>query len=137
MKIAIRTLRAMSLEALRGHWRAHCKGDLPLHSSRDLLVRAIVYQQEAVASGDAVRRAERRVGSASRSSRRAASLSLTAGTVLVREWNGVPYPVTVTDEGFFWDGKTYRSLSAVATAITGARWNGPRFFKLEAAEKTS
>ena len=135
MKIDIDALRAMSLQALRDQWRAHCKGDVPLHSSRDLLVRAIVFHQEATSSASAVRRVERRVTAASTAANRATSVRLTAGTVLVREWNGVPYPVTVTDDGFLLDGKTYRSLSAVATAITGVRWNGPRFFKLDEAER--
>lgn len=136
MKSDVSSLREMSLEDLRGHWRSHCKGALPLHASRDLLVRAIVFQQEAATSAKVVRKSERRVEAVATLSDRAPALRLTAGTVLVREWNGVPYPVTVTDEGFLWDGKTYRSLSAVATAITGVRWNGPRFFKLDEATPT-
>ncbi|MFZ1813637.1 MAG: DUF2924 domain-containing protein [Rhizobiaceae bacterium] len=52
------------------------------------------------------------------------------GTRLVREWNGRMHVVEVTDEGFVWDGKSYRSLSAIARRITGAHWSGPRFFGL-------
>lgn len=50
------------------------------------------------------------------------------GTQLVREWNGRTHTVLVTDAGYVLSGKTYRSLSAVAKAITGAHWSGPRFF---------
>jgi hypothetical protein len=50
------------------------------------------------------------------------------GTRLVREWNGKSHVVEVMDEGFAWQGKTYRSLSAIANLITGCRWSGPRFF---------
>ena len=52
------------------------------------------------------------------------------GTRFVREWNGKSHVVEVMDNGFAWQGKTYRSLSAIATAITGSRWSGPRFFGL-------
>ena len=50
------------------------------------------------------------------------------GTVLGREWNGQIQRVTVLEKGFAWKGKTYPSLSQIALAITGTRWNGPRFF---------
>ena len=43
---------------------------------------------------------------------------------------GTTQEVLVTDQGFIWDGATYRSLSAIAFAITGAKWNGRRFFGL-------
>jgi hypothetical protein len=50
------------------------------------------------------------------------------GTILVREWRGTIHQVTAVDDGFLWNGKNYRSLSGIARAITGTRWNGPRFF---------
>ena len=52
------------------------------------------------------------------------------GTMLAREWNGRMHRVAVLADGFAWNGKTYSSLSTVASAITGTRWNGPRFFGL-------
>jgi hypothetical protein len=56
--------------------------------------------------------------------------SVRPGTLLVREWDGVLHRVMALDEGFAWNGTSYRSLSEVARAITGTRWNGPRFFGL-------
>lgn len=56
--------------------------------------------------------------------------TLSAGHHLVREWNGRTYQVEVLDKGFRMDGKTHRSLSAIARKITGAEWSGPRFFGL-------
>lgn len=50
------------------------------------------------------------------------------GTRLVREWNGVTHVVDVHEDGFTWQGREYRSLSAIANAITGTHWSGPRFF---------
>ena len=55
---------------------------------------------------------------------------LTAGTRLVRDWHGTGHTVTVLDDGFEYDGRHWKSLSAIAKAITGAHWNGPRFFGL-------
>ena len=55
---------------------------------------------------------------------------LITGTRLVREWKGVAHEVTVIEDGFEYGGRRYRSLSAVARAITGTRWNGPMFFGL-------
>lgn len=58
------------------------------------------------------------------------SQKLGPGTVLVREWQGVNHTVTVLDKGVSYEGKLYRSLTAVADAITGAHWSGPEFFGL-------
>jgi hypothetical protein len=52
------------------------------------------------------------------------------GAQLIREWQGVEHKVTVLADGFEWEGRWYKSLSAVARAITGTRWNGPVFFGL-------
>ena len=52
------------------------------------------------------------------------------GTILSREWNGITQRAIVVDDGFLWEGARYDSLSAIAFAITGTRWNGPRFFGL-------
>ena len=58
------------------------------------------------------------------------AVTIRPGTVLGREWNGHMHRVSVLTEGFAWNGKTYSSLSQVAFAITGTRWNGPKFFGL-------
>lgn len=53
------------------------------------------------------------------------------GTQLVREYQGVEHRVTVRDHDFEYQGRPYKSLSAIARAITGVRWNGPLFFGLK------
>jgi hypothetical protein len=60
----------------------------------------------------------------------AEGLSLGPGARLRREWQGRIVEVEVEASGFRWEGTLYPSLSAVATAIAGTRWNGPRFFGL-------
>ena len=59
-----------------------------------------------------------------------ASISLRPGSELNREWEGTVQRVRVLADGYAWNGTTYKSLSQVARAITGTRWNGPRFFGL-------
>ena len=54
-----------------------------------------------------------------------------SGTRLIREWQGVEHCVTVRDFDFEYQGRPYKSLSAVARAITGTRWNGWIFFGLK------
>ena len=55
------------------------------------------------------------------------------GSELVRTWNRRTYRVMVLESGFAYDGKTFASLSEIASAITGTRWNGPRFFGLRSS----
>jgi hypothetical protein len=62
---------------------------------------------------------------------------LTPSTVLVREWDRQSQRVMVLADGFAWNGQTYDSLSKVAFAITGTKWNGPRFFGLRDKEDRS
>jgi hypothetical protein len=55
---------------------------------------------------------------------------LTIGTRLIRDWHGVGHTVTVLENGFEYDGKQWRSLTAIAKSITGSHWSGPRLFGL-------
>jgi hypothetical protein len=55
------------------------------------------------------------------------------GSELVRTWKRRTYRVKVVADGFAYDGRTFAGLSEIATAITGTRWNGPRFFGLRSA----
>jgi len=60
--------------------------------------------------------------------------SPTAGTRLIRDWQGSRHEVTVVADGYEYGGRRYRSLSAIARAITGTQWNGPAFFGLRAQQ---
>lgn len=60
---------------------------------------------------------------------------LTPGTRLIRDWHGVGHTVIVLEQGFEYDGRHWKSLSAIAKAISGAHWNGPRFFGLTERKK--
>src|SRR5580698_3302208 len=50
------------------------------------------------------------------------------GTKIIREWKGQLHEVAVTTEGYVYNGEVYKSLSPIATRITGTRWSGPAFF---------
>ena len=67
-------------------------------------------------------------GLARRDGARRGERNLKIGTVLVREYQGRRHTVTVAPDGYVWEGTSYSSLSAIARAITGTVWNGPRFF---------
>jgi Protein of unknown function (DUF2924) len=91
-------------------------GDLD-HATRQLLDRTIAQEAAPAMSARLASFDQKRT-------------ELTPGTVLVREWDRRSQRVMVMAEGFAWNGQTYNSLSKVALAITGTKWNGPRFFGL-------
>jgi hypothetical protein len=72
---------------------------------------------------------------ADRSFTPAAGPALKPGTSLIREWRGVRHEVRVIDDGFTYQGQTFRSLSSIARHITGTKWNGLAFFGLKPATK--
>lgn len=118
----------MSLAELRTLWSQHF-GTPPELRSTDLMRLVLSWRLQARVHGGldaAMRRKLRRKTMADPAS----AIALEIGSVLHREWQGKAYEVEVVDSGFRWNGQTHASLSAVATAITGTRWNGPRFFGL-------
>lgn len=119
-----------------GRWVRQFGHVPPRHVSVQFMRKALAYETQARQLGNhssAVRRALQVAlkgsanGGASASSNPAPA-QLRPGTHLVREWNGRSYQVEVLDDGFRMDGKSYRSLTAIARKITGAHWSGPRFF---------
>jgi hypothetical protein len=136
----IARLRGLEVGELRARWHTVFRRQAPPHLPRHLLFRILAYRLQADRLGDLdadTRRLLDRIGSGSPKGidRLAADLHrsrtvLRAGTLMTREWNGHLQRVMVLADGFSWNGKTYRSLSKVAFAITGSRWSGPRFFGL-------
>jgi Protein of unknown function (DUF2924) len=134
-------LRGLDQKGLRARWLSVFRRAPPAHLGRHLLFSIIAYRIQANRFGDLdhgtrqlLDRTEA-VESGSAMSARLIGLDqrrteLTPGTVLVREWNQQSQRVMVMAGGFAWNGQTYDSLSKVAFAITGTRWNGPRFFGL-------
>jgi hypothetical protein len=129
-------LRDLDLEGLRARWRSVFRRRAPDHLPRHLLGRILAYRLQADRFGDLDAKAKKhldRLGDAAdaaMASPAPVTETPTPGTVLIREWNGALQRVMVLDDGFAWNGATYRSLSQIAFTITGTRWSGPRFFGL-------
>jgi hypothetical protein len=122
-------LDSLALDALRRHWRVSFGRTPPADLSKDLLRRMIAYRLQERAFGGLDRESLRFLHGLARhggSPRR----RLKPDTVLVRDYQGQRHTVTVVTDGFDWQGATYPSLSAIARAITGTAWSGPRFFAL-------
>lgn len=148
LKTDIERLKTLDVEALRIEWRSLHGKRAPKSFPKSLLVRALAYQLQASALGDLDPQTLRvleayaakskgrwkgrvRTDWLSAASATSSGPRIKPGSVLVREWAGDLHRVVVLEVGFGWNGATYRSLSEVARAITGTRWNGPRFFGLE------
>ena len=130
----------MPYPALKEKWRSLYGTDPPAYK-RVHMIRRLAYRIQELAYGglsDETRaeleriaeedERQRQVGQTER--RKPKTTHPLAGTRLVREWNGQRYEVTAVEGGFEYGGQRYRSLSAIAKAITGAHWSGPQFFGL-------
>lgn len=134
----IARLRDLDLGALRARWHTAFRRQAPSHLPRHLLLRMLAYRLQADHLGDLDSGSKRLLDDAASpeaAGKRALDASRTTatvrpGTILAREWNGRMHRVAVLADGFAWNGTSYPSLSKVALAITGTRWNGPRFFGL-------
>jgi hypothetical protein len=157
----IAALRRMTVKELR---RRHMElfGEENRSGNRQYLFRRIAWRLQALAEGDLSERARRRAQELAREadlrSRPPKELTMppapadlktvagriafsrderlpAPGTVLTRVFKGHEYHVTVLPNGFEYDGQAYRSLSAVAHAITGSHWNGYHFFGIQRRER--
>ena len=148
LKSDIERLKTLDIDALRLEWRNLFGKRIPKALPKSLLVKALAYQLQVMALGDLDPQTLRvldayaakndgrwrgrvrvdRVGGASSLS---SGFRIKPGSILVREWAGELHRVMALEVGFAWNGAPYRSLSEVARAITGTRWNGPRFFGLD------
>ncbi len=120
------TLTVLPDIALGSEWRRIYRSEPP-RLSPDLLRRGIAYRLQERAYGKLSPHVARVLASGGR-----AAPEVTAGTRLVREWNGRTIDVIATEDGMVWEGRTYRSLSAIAREVTGTAWSGPRFFGIGA-----
>ena len=122
----------MPIETLRAEWTKVFHRSPPVGLKCDLLRRGIAFAWQAAREGGLTARVSRRLRTESSASTAIArSGALKPGTRLARTWQGETHHVLVIDDGVEYRGQRYPSLSAVARAITGTRWSGPRFFGVE------
>ncbi len=134
-------LRSLELRGLRARWQTLTGREAPLHLAQYLLFAIIAYRIQADALGDLENKTIQLLNKIGAAQSGTETVSITdafdqrqrkplSGTILTREWNGQNYRAIVVENGFAWEGRTYNSLSKIAYAITGTKWNGPRFFGL-------
>jgi hypothetical protein len=130
-------LKAMSVNELKTEWQAMFDAPAP-NNSRTFLESRLAYRIQELTYGGPDKQTRRLLdlladeveGTLTRKAQIADPRNPVVGTKLIREWDGIAHTVTVLKEGFEWGGQRYKSLSAVARAVTGTRWNGYRFFGL-------
>ena len=137
-------LKSMTVNGLKGEWRSLFGADAP-NNSRPFLELRLGHRIQELAYGGPSREtvrlldalADEQRGKPGRKAMIADMRKPIAGTRLVRGWNGVEHTVTVLRDGFEFEGRRYKSLSAIARAITGTRWNGWRFFGIREIKRSS
>jgi len=138
-------LQRMSVNELKAKWEALFDKPAP-NNARAFLELRIGYRIQELTYGGLSRETRRVLdlladeveGKITRKSMVADPRNPVVGTRLVRKWDGAEHTVTVLKDGYQWDGRKFRSLSAIAKAITGTNWNGFRFWGLrEKKEKRS
>ena len=131
---ALSRLPHLDLAELRELWCQLYKTETAPRFSRELLVRAVAYRIQEVASGGPRLELQRQLRQIALELQQTGRLrirpQLKPGTRLMREWRGQSHEVLVLDAGFSWQGTRYRSLSAIARKITGTAWSGPLFIGL-------
>ena len=136
----IAQLDGLGLQELRDLWSERI-GSPPHFASTEVMRLWLAWELQAKARGGfdpATRRRLKQLSIPSKGDARSAltaSTALKPGTVLTREWGGKTHRVMVLENGFAWAGQNYRSLSEIATRISGTRWSGPRFFGLKQGDR--
>ncbi len=133
----IAALKNMAHVELRNAWRRAWRSHPPKFLSRDLLELGIAWKLQERVFGGLSGASKRRLSELALAIEvkvdiaRTRRVSLRPGARLIREWGGESHEVLVTEDGFWWRGKNWRSLSVIAREITGTQWSGPRFFGLD------
>ena len=141
LEAEIARLPDLDHEELRTRWKLLFGRPAPKSLRRKFMARAVAYQMQVAAYGGlsaATKRRLREIAIAVRNGDRTGVLGgvqIKPGTQLIRQWQNTTHTVVVLDDGFASDGRTYKSLSAVAKAITGTNWNGYAFFGIKRAAR--
>ncbi len=125
---------ASARAALVKQYKDLTHSDVPSGISSNLLGALVAYEIQAASRGGLPARLRSQLLMIAQNAPIVLTPSLRSGSRLVREWNGTSHIVDVVKDGFVYRGQTYKSLSAIAREITGARWSGPRFFGLKSSQ---
>jgi Protein of unknown function (DUF2924) len=122
---AIEQINRASLVAL---WRQVIGQPIPRNISQPLLRRYLAWEVQVRTHGGLSAREREQIARLGVATPKRKSQQMASGTRYLREWNGVTHVVEKVADGYRWNGAVHASLSAIAGAITGAHWSGPRFF---------
>jgi len=106
-------------------------GEPPARLSQPFLRRKLAWELQARDRGGLPTSVKRKLVSLAAGTAKPAAPNMKTGGRFLREWSGVTHVIDVVDGGYLWRCKKHRLLSAIARAITGAHWSGPRFFGLQ------
>lgn len=127
LDLSVSDLATLEREALKQIWRDEIGPVVPKNISRKMMAQIILVdrqwnntRQSKAGYLKKLKRLAQAVGPGPQLAN--------TGSRLIREWNGKRHVVDVLPDGYLWNGRTWRSLSAVAKEITGTKWSGPRFF---------
>jgi hypothetical protein len=132
--LSLDDLAAMGRAELAALWSDMLGGAVPHKMSQTMQRRFLAYELQARRHGGLPPSLIARLTRLTQGEARQPTPTLQPGARLLRVWNGTTHVVDVVPDGFLWQGVRHRSLSAIARAITGARWSGPRFFGLISAD---
>lgn len=129
-------LKGLSKEELQEKWLKFFKSPAPEHLNKPYLIRQIAWCMEfKTLPKETQKTIDKLIMQYSKTKtvkvydmKRAKKFDVKPGTKFVREYKSVKHEVTVVENGYSYNGKIYKSITAVAKAITGTGWNGKRFF---------
>ena len=130
-------LQNLDISELRDVWNSEIKIQPPPIASGPFLMRALEYERQCKKQGDLSSKDLKRLKTyrndqvtlrPQTKTTPIQNVKLSAGSRLIRNWNGKTYTVSVIEKGFVYNDKVWPSLSSIAKHITGAHWSGPRFF---------
>ena len=141
LSLRLNELPHLDTGSLKAEWKRLYRSLPPAGLSRDLLIRAVAFKVQERAHGSLSKAVTSRLRSLRGTTGMddgpagQATISLKPGARLIREWQGTSHQVIVLDKGFEYQDTRYRSLSKIASEITGAHWSGPRFFGIKRRPK--
>lgn len=133
----IHKLQDMSIAELKSQWTELIGSDPPRYAKRSFLTQTIAWELQAKTFGKLKPGIHRHLLQAGRGAgdekpvvSEPAFSVLRPGVKLIRVWKGITHHVLVTEDGFLWQDRSWRSLSVIAREISGTPWSGPVFFGL-------
>lgn len=136
--MSIVEIESLNREQLRLLWYQYYGNHPPPKTSQILMRKVLAFYHQVKSNGgldrktkNQIARLQQKIITPEKAPCSSLPIQLKPGTRLLRQWRGKTHSVEVLKEGYRWQNKHYRSLSAIAKEITSTNWSGPRFFGLK------